>query len=91
MVWEELKLKELCMLVIQDRRVNLINEIRSKLNDYIGEEVVIKYNLGRNKYEKYSVIIKELYDNVFLVELNTNEKKSFSYSDVITNTIKIDY
>ena len=69
----------------------MVNEIRSKLNDYIGEEVVIKYNLGRNKYEKYNVRIKELYDNVFLVELNTNEKKSFSYSDVITNTIKIDY
>lgn len=69
----------------------MVNEIRSKLNDYIGEEVVIKYNLGRNKYEKYHVTIKELYDNVFLVELDTNEKKSFSYSDVITNTIKIDY
>lgn len=69
----------------------MINEIRSKLNDYIGEEVVIKYNLGRNKYEKYHVTIKELYDNVFLVELNTSEKKAFSYSDVITNTIKIDY
>lgn len=69
----------------------MINEIRSKLNDYIGEEVTINYNLGRNKYEKYNVIIKELYDNVFLVELETNEKKAFSYSDVITNTIKIEY
>ena len=69
----------------------MINEIRSKLNNYIGEEVTIKYNLGRNKYEKYHVIIKELYENVFLVEINNNQKKSFSYSDVITNTIKIDY
>jgi len=69
----------------------LISEIRGKLNDYIGEEVTIKYNLGRNKYEKYHVIIKELYDNVFLVESETKEKKVFSYSDVITNTIKIDY
>lgn len=69
----------------------MISEIRSKLNDYIGEEVTIKYNLGRNKYEKYTVIIKEIYDSVFLVELKSNEKKSFSYSDIITNTIKIDY
>ena len=69
----------------------MISEIRGKLNDYIGEEVTIKYNLGRNKYEKYHVIIKELYDNVFLVESETKEKKVFSYSDVITNTIKIDY
>jgi len=69
----------------------MIAQIRSKLNDHIGKQVVIKYNLGRNKYEKYKVVIKELYDNVFLVQLNTNEKKSFTYSDVLTNTIKIDY
>ena len=69
----------------------MIGQIRGKLNDYIGEEVTIKYNLGRNKYEKYKVIIKELYENVFLVELKNNSKKSFTYTDVITKTIKIDY
>lgn len=69
----------------------MINQIKNKINDHIGKEVTIKYNLGRNKFESYHVIIKETYDNVFLVELKTNEKKSFSYSDVITNTIKIDY
>jgi len=69
----------------------MIAQIRSKLNENIGKEVVIKYNLGRNKFEKYNVVIKELYENVFLVELNNNEKKSFTYSDVLTKTIKIDY
>lgn len=69
----------------------MIGEVRSKLNNYIGQKVTIKYNLGRNKYEKYHVTIKELYENVFLVELNNNEKKSFTYTDIITKTIKIDY
>lgn len=69
----------------------MINEIRSKLNNYVGEEVVIKYNLGRNKYEKYNAVIKELYCNVFLVENNKKFVKSFTYSDILTNTIKIDY
>lgn len=69
----------------------MIAQIRSKLNENIGKEVVIKYNLGRNKFERYNVVIKELYENVFLVELNNNEKKSFTYSDVLTKTIKIDY
>ena len=69
----------------------MIEQIRGKLNDYIGKEVVIKYNLGRNKYEKYHVVIKELYQNVFLVQSINNERKSFSYSDVLTNTIKIDF
>lgn len=67
--------------------------VKEKLNSHIGKEVVIKYNLGRNKYEKYPVIIKELYKNIFLVELNneSREIKSFTYSDVITKTIKIDF
>ena len=69
----------------------MIGEVRSKLNNYIGQKVTIKYNLGRNKYEKYHVTIKELYENVFLVELNNNAKKSFTYTDIITKTIKIDY
>lgn len=70
-----------------------IENIRKELGNHIGKNVVIKYNLGRNKVEKYHVKIKELYNYVFLVELNNNfnEVKSFSYSDIITKTIKIDY
>ena len=55
-----------------------------------GEVVSIKYNLGRNKYEEYEAIVKELYDYVFLVECD-NIIKSFSYTDVITKVIRIDY
>ena len=47
-----------------------------------------------NKYEEYEAKIKELYNNVFLVELENNinkEIKSFSYNDVITKTIKINF
>lgn len=64
--------------------------VKKKLNDYIGKEATIKYSLGRNKYETYNVIIKELYNKVFVVEENKN-KLSFSYSDVITKTIKINF
>lgn len=68
----------------------MIRQIREKLNDHIGEKVIIKYNLGRNKYESYNVVIKELYDNIFVVESNSI-RKSFTYTDVLTKIIKIDY
>ncbi|MBQ9181118.1 MAG: Veg family protein [Bacilli bacterium] len=68
-----------------------ISEVRSELINHLGEEVTIKYNLGRNKFEKYNVVIKELYKNIFLVELKENLIKSFSYTDVINSTIKIIY
>lgn len=71
-----------------------IEKIKEQLTNHIGDSAVIKCNLGRNKYEKYDVVIKELYSHIFLVEVeNKSQKfiKAFSYSDVITKTIKIDY
>lgn len=69
-----------------------IEKIRRELENHIGDSVTIKYNLGRNKYESYNVKIKKTYNFVFLVELEDREEiKSFSYIDVITKTIKIDY
>lgn len=68
------------------------NIIKNRLTDYINKEVIIKYDLGRNKTEEYGVIISELYNYIFIVELkDTSELKSFMYSDVITGTIKINY
>ncbi len=65
--------------------------IRKALSKYVGKEVKIKYNLGRNKYEEYKAIIKKLYNCVFIVEVKDENKsiKSFSYADIITKTIKI--
>lgn len=70
-----------------------IEKVRQELGEHIGKKVVLRYNLGRNKVEKYYATIKELYKYVFLVEVSnsSNEIKSFSYSDIITKTIKIDY
>ena len=71
-----------------------IEIVKEELNNHLGRDVTIKYNLGRNKYESYNVRIKKLYNYIFLVEMldvESNEIKSFSYSDIITETIKIDY
>ena len=65
--------------------------IKNELNNHLGKEMNIKYSLGRNKFEKYNVVLKELYDYIFLVENDKGIIKSFTYSDVITKTIKIDY
>ncbi len=67
-----------------------ISKVKNELLQHLGDVVSIKYNLGRNKYEEYEAKIKELYDYVFLVECD-NVVKSFTYIDVITKVIKIDY
>ena len=67
-----------------------ISKVKGQLLEHLGDTVKLKYNLGRNKYEEYEAKIKELYDYVFLVECD-NVVKSFTYIDVITKVIKIDY
>lgn len=66
-----------------------INLIKNKINNRIGENVKVIYNGSRNKKEEYSGIISETYNYIFIVKMIDNEKKSFSYSDVLTNTIEI--
>lgn len=67
-----------------------ISSVKKELLDHIGDQVSIKYNLGRNKYEEYEAKIKELYDYIFLVDTDLGVK-SFTYIDVITKMIRIDY
>lgn len=70
-----------------------ITKIKEELLEHVGDSVTLNYNLGRNKYETYEVVIKKLYNNIFLVELKDETRivKSFSYTDIITKTIKIHY
>ncbi len=67
-----------------------VSSVKKDLLEHLGDVVKLKYSLGRNKYEEYEAEIKELYNNVFLVNTNLGIK-SFTYIDVITKVIKIDY
>lgn len=67
-----------------------IDEIKENLEKHLGEKVEITFNGSRNKVEKFEAIILELYPFVFVVEITNNqEKKSFSYSDILMHTIEI--
>jgi len=68
-----------------------IVKIKENLNKYVGRRVKIRYDLGRNKKEEAFVVIKELFDNIFLVEKEDKIIKSFSYNDVITKVVKLDF
>ena len=71
-----------------------INKIKEDIQNNIGKRVKIVLNSSRNKQEKFDAILSDAYPFVFLVKLETDElceTKSFSYSDVLTETIVIHY
>lgn len=70
-----------------------LEKVKTELMHHIGDNATIRAYLGRNKYEEYQVTIKEAYDRIFLVTIHSEKEdiKSFTYSDIITRTIRIRY
>ncbi|HHT37947.1 MAG TPA: hypothetical protein GXZ95_00855 [Mollicutes bacterium] len=71
----------------------MIEKIKNNLKEHLGEEVKIVFNSGRNRVEEYNAIITQMYNFVFVVKLidGVNETKSFTYSDILTQTVEIQY
>lgn len=66
-----------------------IEKIKNNIDSRLGNNVKVIYNGSRNKKEEYSGVISETYNYIFIVKMNDDEIKSFSYRDVLTNTIEI--
>lgn len=60
------------------RRVNLL----------AGREVVLVVNRGRNKIEKLRGRIDEVHDGIFTFREDEGKINSFSYSDVLTKSVR---
>lgn len=73
---------------------NEIAAIKSLLDSNLGEEVIVTVQLGRNKKRERRGILTETYRSVFIVDLSdksTVDRVSYSYSDVLTNTINVSF
>ena len=66
-----------------------IERIKDNIDNNLGEFVKVIYNGSRNKREEYSVIITETYNYIFIIKTCSEEIKSFSYRDILTNTLEI--
>lgn len=74
-----------------------INNIKTKFEELIGEDIVITVEAGRRKTKTHEGVLAETYPAVFVVELDNNgddelyERVSFSYADVLTSSIEVDF
>lgn len=69
--------------------------IKARLDQRIGENLLVIAQAGRKKITKRHGILSETYPAVFVVELNQDENSfervSYSYTDVLTKNIEIDF
>ncbi|MBR6252797.1 MAG: Veg protein [Clostridia bacterium] len=67
-----------------------INEVKKNIEDVVGQKVILRGSLGRNKsFEKEGTLVNA-YPNMFLVKTtNGLEKISYRYVDVLTKTVEL--
>ena len=67
-----------------------MQKIRQDVESYIGQEIDIRSNVGRNKKVNKRGTIDSAYSNLFVVrETDSTRKLSYSYADVLMNSLEI--
>ena len=65
-------------------------KIRQDVENYVGQEICVKANVGRNKCIERKGYIDSTYTNLFVFrDSETDSKLSYSYSDLVTNTLEL--
>lgn len=66
-----------------------LDKIKNTIKSNMGNKVEIVYNGTRNKIDNYKGVIKEVYNSIFIVELDCGLNKSFSYSDLLIGVVEL--
>ncbi|KYH29420.1 MULTISPECIES: Veg family protein [Clostridium] len=74
-------------------RRNILATIKNEMDDHIGEKVTLRANNGRRKIIVSNGILEKTYSSIFVVRLedDTQRTVTYSYSDVLTKTVQIDF
>ena len=65
-----------------------LNAAKKRVGLLAGRDLVLVVNRGRNKIGKLHGRIDEVHDAIFTLRENEGKVSSFSYSDVLTGSVK---
>lgn len=67
--------------------------IRKSIEKHLGKKIILKANKGRKKIVVKEGVLENAYPNVFVVRIDgnydTTTRVSYSYSDILTSTVKL--
>lgn len=74
-------------------KINVLAAIKNEIDDHIGEKVTLRANNGRRKIIISNGILEKTYTSIFVVRLEDDAQRTvtYSYSDVLTKTVQIDF
>ena len=67
-----------------------VSQVKRDIENCIGQKIMLKSNLGRNKIVENEAQLIDTYPNVFVVKYQENNRKAtYSYTDVLIKTVEI--
>lgn len=67
-----------------------IMNLKSNILDKIGQKIIVKGSLGRNKSFEKEATIDKVYSNIFTVKYNEGARNAtYSYTDILTRTVEV--
>lgn len=69
---------------------NDITNLKSDIGEKIGQKVIVKGTLGRNKPFEKEAVLEKAYPSIFIVKYDENERNvTYSYTDILTRTVEL--
>ena len=67
-----------------------ITNLKSNIIDKIGQKIIIKGSLGRNKSFEKEATIDKVYSNIFTIKYDEGARNAtYSYTDILTRTVEL--
>lgn len=68
-----------------------ITNLKSDILEKIGQKIIIKGSLGRNRSFEKEATIEKAYPNIFTVKYIDDERNgTYTYTDILTRTVEVD-
>lgn len=69
---------------------NDISSLKEEIGEKIGQKIIVKGSLGRNKPFEEEAVIKETYPNIFVVKYEEHDTNvSYRYTDILTRDLEV--
>ena len=75
------------------QQAKIIDSIHDKLNDYVGQKLRVRANMGRSKIMESDGLLTQVHPRLFIMEMDRKRgrtaRQSYQYVDVLTGTVEL--
>ena len=70
-----------------------LNQVKRDIESYVGYKILLRSNKGRKKSFVQEGVLENTYPSIFIVKFENDyevtRRVSFSYTDILTNSVEI--